>query len=321
VRRVLVVLGVLLLAGIAFALGGLAWAHAEIRGIDPELPSVAAALAFDPGSDLPVRLRWIDTASQRMPRSGVLDPGLDPTPDSPYVMGHVSFVLEWADGRIFLVDAGMDREAALAFGAPIETISGGDPIEPRGSAAEALGPAAARVAGIAFTHLHTDHTNGVAALCASSDRRIRLVQGSLQAERTNYTTRGGAEQLAQAPCLEREVHGGSGLVPVPGFAGLALVPAGGHTPCSQLFVAHVRDGDLVRTWIITGDVVNQLDGALHDIPKPRLYSLLVVPEAPERLAAVRALLREAAARPGAGLLVSHDRLSLERSGVPEWPAS
>jgi glyoxylase-like metal-dependent hydrolase (beta-lactamase superfamily II) len=318
---VLAALGVVLLAGIAFVLGGLAWAHAEIRGIEPALPSVDAAVAADAASDLPVRLRWIDTASQRMPRSGVLDPALDAAPDAPYVMGHTGFVLEWADGRIFLVDAGMDREAALAFGGPIEQLAGADPIEPRRSVAQALGPAADRVAGIGFTHLHPDHTNGVAALCGASNRRIRLVQGRLQAERSNYTTRGGAAQLAQAPCLEREVLDGSGLVALPGFAGLALIPAGGHTPCSQLFVAHVRDGDALRVWIITGDIVNQLDGALRDIPKPRLYSLLMVPEAPERLAAVRAFLREAAARPGTGLLVSHDRLSLEQSGVPEWPAS
>jgi glyoxylase-like metal-dependent hydrolase (beta-lactamase superfamily II) len=321
VRRVLAALGVLLLAGIAFVTGGLAWAHAEIRGIDPELPGVDAALAADTAADLPVRLRWIDTASQRMPRSAVLDPALDPTPDAPYVMGHVVFVLEWADGRIFLVDAGMDRESALAFGRPIERFSGADPIEPRSSAADALGPAATRVAAIAFTHLHTDHTSGVAALCATGDRRIRLVQGRLQAERTNYTTRGGVEQLEQAPCLEREVLDGEGVVPVPGFPGFALVPAGGHTPCSQLFVAHVREGDAARTWIFTGDVVNQEDGALREIPKPGLYSLIVVPEAPARLAVLRAFLREAAARPRAGLLVSHDRLALERSGVPEWPAS
>jgi glyoxylase-like metal-dependent hydrolase (beta-lactamase superfamily II) len=256
-----------------------------------------------------------------MPRAAVLDAALDPTPDAPYVMGHVAFAIEWADGRIFLVDAGMDREAALAFGAPIERLSGADPIEPRRSVAEALGSAARRVTGIGFTHLHTDHTSGVAALCAATDRRIRLVQGRLQTERTNYTTRGGAAQLAAAPCLAREVLDGSGVVGVPGFPGLALVPAGGHTPCSQLFVAHVRDGDALRTWLFAGDVVNQIDGALREVPKPGLYSLVVVPEAPARLAALRALLREAAARPGTGLLVSHDRLALERSGVPEWPAS
>jgi glyoxylase-like metal-dependent hydrolase (beta-lactamase superfamily II) len=233
-------------------------------------------------------------------------------------MGHTAFALEWADGRIFLVDAGMERAAALAFGAPIETLSGADPIEPRRSVAEALGAEVTRVTGIGFTHLHPDHTQGIASVCAASGRRVRLVQGRLQAERANYTTRGGAEQLAAASCLEREVLDETGLVAVPGFAGLALVPAGGHTPCSQLFVAHVRDGDAIRTWIFTGDVVNQQDGALHDVPKPRLYSLIVVPEAPARLAALRAFLREVAAGPHAGLLVSHDRLALEHSGVPEW---
>lgn len=312
-RRLLVVLALLAGAVVAYAAIGLGWAHLEMRSLDPELPATAEILAPPADPDLPVRLTWYDTARQPMPRSAVLDPARDPSPDAPYAMSHASFALEWSDGRIFLIDAGMDRESALAFGANLERLGGAGPIEPLGSAADQLGVAASRVAAIAFTHLHTDHTAGVAALCARVGRRIRLVQGELAAERTNYTTRGGARQLAAAPCLDAErLDAGA---PVRGFPGLAVIAAAGHTPCSQIFVAHVRDGAALRTYVFTGDVVNQIDGARRDVPKPALYSLLLVPESTARLARLRSLLQELESR-GATLLVSHDRLALEASGVP-----
>jgi glyoxylase-like metal-dependent hydrolase (beta-lactamase superfamily II) len=246
----------------------------------------------------------------------VLDARLDPAPDEPYVMSHPSFALEWPDGRIFLIDLGMEREAALAFGGPIEWLGGADPIEPHASVAESLGAEAARVAGVAFTHLHTDHTSGISALCRAAAGPIRLFQGRLQAERTNFTTRAGAAQLEAAACLRREVLDGAPLLAVPGFPGLAIVPAAGHTPCSQVLIAHVREASGVRTWVFTGDVVNAQDAVRLDLPKPFLYRLLMVPESEARLARMRAFLRELASHPGVGLLVSHDERSLEASGVP-----
>jgi glyoxylase-like metal-dependent hydrolase (beta-lactamase superfamily II) len=315
VRRFLVVLALLVGAVVAYAAIGLAWAHVEIRSLDPELPATAEILAPPADHDLPVRVTWYDTAVQPMPRSAVLDPARDPAPNQPYAMSHSSFALEWSDGRIFLIDAGMDRDSALAFGANLERLGGAQAIEPLGSAADQLGEATSRVAGIGFTHLHTDHTAGVAELCRRSGRRIRLVRGELAAERTNYTTRGGAQQLADAPCLDAERLEAGALAPVRGFPGLAVIAAAGHTPCSQVFVAFVRDGAAPRTYVFTGDVVNQIDGARHDVPKPALYSLLLVPESTARLARLRALLHELESR-GATLLVSHDRLALEASGVP-----
>ncbi len=319
-RLLLRALVALVAAGLGFVVIGLGWAHLEMRALDPALPQVADALTPEVDQNLAVRLRWIDTARQPMPRSAVLDAALDPSPDSPYAMSHVSFALEWGDGRIFLVDAGMDRESARAFGANLERLGGAGPIEPLGSAAEQLGAAAERVAAIGFTHLHTDHTSGVAELCARSGRRIRLVQGELQAERSNYTTRGGVRQLAAAPCLDPERLDAGSLTPVRGFPGLAVIAAAGHTPCSQVFVAHVREGAALHTYVLTGDVVNQIDGVRRDVPKPRLYSLLLVPESTARLGRMRALLGELESR-GATLLVSHDRLALEASGAARWAAA
>ena len=198
-RRISLALWPWSLAGVAFAGIGLWLAKRAIAAIDPPLPTVEEILAFDQRADLPVSVTWINTASQKMPRSAVLDASLDPTPASPYVMSHPSFVLEWGDGRMFLIDAGMDRESAAAFGRPLEWVSGAEPIEPLGSTAEQLGPAAlARVRGIAFTHEHTDHTEGVADLCRLRTKPLALFQNSLQVEESNFTTRPGQRQIAEA---------------------------------------------------------------------------------------------------------------------------
>jgi hypothetical protein len=70
-----------------------------------------------------------------------------------------------------------------------------------------------------------------------------------------------------------------------------------------------------KTFVFTGDVVNQIDGARRNLPKPRLYSVLMVPEHTARLERLRLLLGELEREHGATLLVSHDQLALEASGV------
>ncbi len=314
-RRLLLTLVALVVLAVAFVAGGLFLAKRAIRALAPPLPSAAEIVAFDPAADLPVRISWLNTARQKLPRSAVLEPSLDPTPDAPYVMSHPSFVLVWADGRVFLIEAGMDREGALAFGKPIETISGGDPIEPIASVAERLGDALSRVEAIAVTHEHADHTQGVAELCRRHEAPIRLVQSRLQVEESNFTTRGAQRQLAEAKCLKRELVSGGPLFAVDGFPGLAFFAAAGHTPGSQVFVAHVRGADGVKTHVLTGDVVNQIDGARQNLPKPHWYTVLLVPESTERLDVLRRLLGELEREHGATLLVSHDQLALEASGV------
>jgi len=314
-RRILLGLGALVLIFVVFVAVGLFMANRAIRALDPKLPLADEIVAFDAAPDLPISIWWLNTASQQMPRSAVLEPSLDLTPDAPYTMSHPAFALTWSDGRIFLIDAGMDRDSALAFGKPIEVVSGAEPIQPLGSVAEKLGASLRRVTGIAFTHEHTDHTSGVSDLCRMHGAPIRLIQNRLQIEESNFTTRSGQAQLAQAACLKREVAQGGPLFSVPGFPGLAFFAAAGHTPGSQVFVAHVRGSAGVHTYVLTGDVVNQIDGARGNIPKPQLYSLIVVPESPARLDTLRRLLAELERDHGVTLLVSHDQLSLEASGV------
>jgi glyoxylase-like metal-dependent hydrolase (beta-lactamase superfamily II) len=251
-----------------------------------------------------------------MPRSAVLEPSLDPTPKAPYVMSFPAFVLEWADGRVFLIDLGMDRAAAESFGKPLEWLAGAAPIQPLGSCAERLGETLARVSGLAFTHEHPDHTEGATDLCRLHPAPIQLFQNRLQVQESNFTTRSGQRILSAAKCLERHELAGGPLYAMPGFPGLSFFAAAGHTPGSQVFVAHVRTGDSVRTWVLTGDVVNQIDGVRQNIPKPRLYSLLIVPESTARLDDLRRFLASLERDHGVSLLVSHDQLSIEASGIP-----
>lgn len=311
-RRLVLVVAIVLLALLLAATAGLVSVHRAIRALAPELPSSGEVLRVVEG-DLPVRLGWINTASQAMPRSAVLEPDLDPDSDAPYVMSHASFALEWADGRIFLIDLGMDRESAEGFGRLIEWTMGAAPIEPLGTVAEQLGDAARRVAGVGFTHLHTDHVSGIDALCRARSAPLPWVQTRLQAGATNFTTRPGRSQL-DASCAAATVLKPAALQAVPGFPGLHLIEAAGHTPGSQLFIAQVRGEDGVVTYVFTGDIVNHVEGVRRNLPKPHLYSLLVVPEAPSRLEALRLFLAELEAK-GARLLVSHDQRQLEASGV------
>lgn len=318
-RRVLFWLTVLVGLAVGAALTGLGLAQRSIRALAPELPATQQVVRV-PAGDLPSRLTFVNTARQHAPRSSVLDVGLDPEPDAAYVMGHPAFVLEWPDGRIFLIDVGMTREAAEAFGGPIELV-GGEPIEPLGSTTEQLGADAARVAGIAFTHLHPDHTEGIRALCGALEGALPVFQSSLQLSRRNYTTDASRAQLAAAPCLERRDLGEGSFLAVPGFPGLFVIPVAGHTPGSQIFVAHVRATPEVETWVFAGDVVNQLEGARSNIGKPTLYRWFVVPESPEQLARARIFLRDLELDHGARLLVSHDLLELQRSGLSSWERS
>jgi glyoxylase-like metal-dependent hydrolase (beta-lactamase superfamily II) len=317
-RRILLTFAFLVLAAVLYAAVGLFLAKRAINALAPPLPSADEVLAFDASADLPVRLSWLNTATQPMPRSGVLEARLDPTPKAPYVMSHPAFVLEWADGRVFLIDLGMDRAAAEAFGRPTEWLAGAGPLKPLGSSAERLGATLAHVSGLAFTHEHTDHTEGATDLCLLHPAPIHLFQNRLQVEESNFTTRPGQRILEAAKCLEGHVLDGGPLFGVPGFPGLSFFAAAGHTPGSQVFVAHVRTGDGVRTWVFTGDVVNQIDGVRQNIPKPRLYSLLIVPESTGRLDELRRFLASLERDHGVSLLVSHDQLSIEASGLPAF---
>lgn len=297
-------------------------AHLGVRRERAPLPTVGELVGQSVAAGAaPVRLTIVNTATQPMPRAAVLEESQDPRAAEAYVMSHPSFVLEWADGRMLLIDAGMTRQAALDFGWPSEKLVGAEPIRPIGSVAEQLGEAAGRVGGIVFTHLHTDHVEGIEALCAADSHPISVFVTEAQVERANYTTQPGLDILQRVPCIRMERISGGRLLALEGFPGVHVIAAGGHTPGSQIVVAEVESGDGRERYAFTGDTVNNVDGVLRGIPKPLAYRLFIVPEDEDRQQELRQFLGRLREDWGATLLVSHDQLSLEGSGVPAWQSA
>jgi glyoxylase-like metal-dependent hydrolase (beta-lactamase superfamily II) len=314
-RRALRLAAALLAALLALAAAALLVAHAGVRGLGGPLPD--APPAPPAGAALPVRVLVINTATQRVPRRQVLDPARDPAPERPYALGHPAFLLAWEDGRRLLVDVGMDREAAAAFGRPLELVGAG-PIEPHGGVAERLGgELASGPLAVVFTHLHADHTQGLRALCAlRRGAPVDVLQTPAQATRRTYTTRPGAGHLEQAGCARPSVLPEAPLAGLPGHPGVGVVWAAGHTPDSQIVLASLRGPDgALRRIAFAGDAANAIDGIRAGVPKPRLYRLLVVPEDEARLDRVRRFLAGLEAA-GFAIAPSHDLLHLRSLGLP-----
>lgn len=311
-RRVLRLLGWgagLLLLLVALLVGH---GHWRVRQAREALPAPDEIARLGMVVDRPVRVAWVNTASQTTPRAGVLDPGVDPDPAAPYVMGHPSFVLEWADGRILLIDLGMTREGAIGFGRLLERLGGAEAIVPHTTVAAALGTAASRVRGVVFTHLHDDHVGGLEALCGVVKGPVPVFMNTAQMDRVTATTFAAHRLIDASPCVRRQRLEGGALLPVDGFPGVGVIHVAGHTPGSQVVIAYVGG----KGYAFVGDVANNIDGLRRDLPKPFLYSLLMVPEDRDRLGEVRRFLRALHDDRDLTLVPAHDQLWVEQTGIP-----
>ena len=290
----------LFVASLAVALGfaglALARAHLQIRSIDPPLPNAAGLPGAVADGDGPIAMRAVNTATQGI--------------------AHPAYLIEWPDGRRFMIDAGMDRAAAEAFGRPMELLMGAPPTTPHGHVPEQVGASVvASIRGVGFTHLHLDHTGGLIPVCGATTRTIELVQTRFQAEEINYTTRSGADDIEEAGCTRATVLDAIEPTSVPGFPGLWVWAAGGHTPGSTFFLAVLPD----RAWLFAGDISNGKDALLNDEPKPWAYSYLMIPEATERLGRLRRWLASVDALPTHTVVIAHDLEAAIAEGVQLWP--
>ena len=98
--------------------------HVQTRRIAPPLPGLADLRALSAQSDGPVSVEYLVNASQVSPRG---------------TLGHTVFLARWADGRSFMIDAGMDRAAAAEFAELLKWMWGADEGRFHGDVSNLLG--------------------------------------------------------------------------------------------------------------------------------------------------------------------------------------
>jgi glyoxylase-like metal-dependent hydrolase (beta-lactamase superfamily II) len=286
-----------IIAGLAFLLPP----HLQTQAVEPSLPSEAELLAFGDNNRGPVSIRYINTASQNLP-DGILT--------------HSVFVIEWQDGRLFVVDTGMDSATAIEFGKPLESVLGAEPAISHGDVAELLGDGIEKVAAIAFTHLHIDHTQGIVPFCHTRGGGVTAYQTTWQSELHNFNTDEGAN-LISSSCLAHRILDGEGILTMDDFPGLGIVAIGGHTPGSTLFVVPIDD----TLWLLSGDTTNSKELMLSNTGKGFIYSYLLVPENTARMQALRLWLSRLDAKDNIKVIVSHDLGDIRSSDMREYVRS
>jgi len=276
-------------------------AHWQIRQLTAPLPDRTEIVTLFNHADRPISISIINTANQAMPEGAKL--------------AFPAYVLRWDNGRTFLIDAGMTQEYAIEFGSFLERIASAEPMQFLNSVAVQLGEFSKSVSGIAMTHLHQDHTDGIRSLCADSKRSIDFYQVHWQAKLQNFTTSDGHDQVTAARCLNKTtLPAGEGLVAVPGYPGLAAYAAAGHTPGSTVYFAAVAD----KIWILSGDITNDMHSMRDNVPKPLAYSLLLTPESTTRTEELRLWLAELEKEADMSVVVSHDLAATLEAGLPMW---
>jgi glyoxylase-like metal-dependent hydrolase (beta-lactamase superfamily II) len=251
------------------------------------------------GADAPVSIHVINTSSQRTTVG---------------LLAHTVVIVEWANGNLFMIDSRMDGPAAVEFGELMETALGADPAVSHGTIAELLGDRVRRVKGVGFTHLHIDHTRGIESFCAARGAGARVYQLEPQRSLHNFNTEEGAGLVSDS-CLTEGVVSGQGLAQIAAFPGLGMAALGGHTPGSTLFAVAVS-GEL---WLFSGDTTNTKADLMSNTGKGFLYSYLLVPENTDRTQQLRRWLAALDAEADMEVVVSHDLIAAEASGLPLQP--
>lgn len=269
-------------------------AHIQVRGVTPALPSQTDMLTLR-GSSGPSKISYILTSSQQLDRGQI---------------SHISIVIEWASGQRFLIDTGMSEQEAESFAELLQKMdASAGQASVYGTVAELLGPKVKHVAGVGFTHLHIDHTQGIQNFCAQRGEGAVLLQTASQKDSHNFNTTEGAELIANS-CLtplEFTQNNTGNFYQSAQFPGLAAIELGGHTPGSTLWAAALGD----QVLLFSGDITNDKASIDHDIPKQALYSYLLVPENTKRTAELRQWLAQLDHSDAFSVIVSHDLASTQ----------
>ena len=296
-KKIIAVVAVLLVLIVLVGAVILVPPHIQIRGIEPAPPSLAEIQKLRIVEHGPVKIGAIETSSQQSKNR---------------VSGNTVFVIEWEDGRMFMVDAAMDKPAAVDFAKQMELLGATAPLDYRESVVQALGDKIKNIQGVGFTHLHIDHTQGVKEFCERRGTGAKVYQTATQATVHNLHTEEGA-QLVRDSCLEPVVVEGEGITQLKEFPGLAMLNVGGHTPGSTVFFVTVGD----KLWVLSGDVSNNKKALLDNKGKGFLYSYLIVPENTRQLEKLRVWLASLDAQKDIEVIVSHDADALAKSEIPK----
>lgn len=295
-NAVLLLLVLLILVAAAILLP----AHRQIRAVNAALPAAAEFEQLRRANG-PINIYYVNTAQQQLPDS---------------VLTHSAFVLEWADGQLFLIDTGMTEAAAEEFGDLMKLVLSAEQAKYHGTIADTLGSDVTRVKGVGFTHLHSDHAEGLSTLCAAGDINPMLLQTRNQQLEHNFNTSESARQV-QESCLN-PVGLDAGLVYTSEhFPGLGLVPVAGHTPGATLFAAWLGD----QLFLFSGDITNNKRELQQDLGKGWVYSNLLVPEDTQRTSQLRRWLRKISTRDDVSVVVSHDLVDIKGSGLQPFVAT
>ncbi|MFT5209605.1 MAG: glyoxylase-like metal-dependent hydrolase (beta-lactamase superfamily II) [Flavobacterium sp.] len=297
-RMLLKVLGILVaLIGVALAVV-LVPPHLQISKIEPSIPNISELKKLTEGVDGPKGVRYLITSSQQLPGA---------------VLSHSSFILDWANGTSFIIDVGMDQKEAIEFSKIMEYTGGAEPAIYHGNVAEILDEDIQAIKGMAFTHLHADHTQGISVFCENVSGPVEAYQTGWQQKYHNFHTEDGAKLLANS-CLTPVSLSGDKIHQLDKFPGLLAVGLGGHTPGSTLFAFSI-DGML---YLLSGDITNSKNEILTNQGKGFVYSTFLVPENTRRTEALRIWLAEVEAMIDVKVIVSHDLADIEASGIPKY---
>ncbi|WOF74724.1 MBL fold metallo-hydrolase [Parvibaculaceae bacterium PLY_AMNH_Bact1] len=292
-----IILGIVGLAMLGLAIF-LVPPHLQTQGIEPDIPNKQALRSLMTAEEGPIAVHYVLTASQEVR-------GRD--------LGHTSFVIEWANGNLFLIDAGMDETGAAEFADLMAGISGGGEAKFFGTLGAQLGSDLERVKGIGFTHLHIDHSQGVTAFCETRGAGTDLLQTNDQRDEHNFNTVEGAGIVSNS-CLSRGALDGREILVNDAFPGLGLIALGGHTPGSTLFAVGLKD----HLWLFSGDTTNTKTDLVNNRGKGFVYSGLFVPENTGRTEDLRLWLTGLDTNDDIDVVVSHDLAALLESGLPEF---